>query len=117
MHILIGIGIKPQIRVAGQQLYNELEDNAEPKQQKLEKRVSTTDPDARLGRKYGKTTLGYKDHRAVDDKYGIVTATKTTPANVNDEKLLTDVIEEHQTNTGTKVKTAVADKAYGIGEN
>jgi len=109
--------LKHQIRVTGQQLYNELEDNTEPKQQKLEKRVSTTDPDARLGRKYGKTTLGYKDHRAVDDKHGIVTATKTTPANVNDEKVLIDVITEHQTNTGTKAKTAVADKAYGIGEN
>jgi hypothetical protein len=79
--------------------------------------VSTTDPDARLGRKYGKTTLGYKDHRAIDDKHGIVTATVTTPANVNDEKVLTDVITEHQTNTDTKVKTVATDKAYGIGEN
>jgi len=109
--------LKCQFRIAGQRLYNELEDNAEPEQQKLEKRVSTTDPDARLGRKYGKNTLGYKDHRAVDDKHGIVTATKTTPANVNDEKVLSEVISEHQTNTGTKVKTAVADKAYGTGEN
>jgi IS5 family transposase len=109
--------LKCQFRVVGHNLYEELEDNAEPIPQKLEKRVSTTDPDARLGKKYGKTTLGYKDHRAVDDKHGIVTATVTTPANVNDEKVLSDVIDEHQTNTGTKVKTAVADKAYGIGEN
>ena len=109
--------LKCQFRVVGHNLYEELEDNAEPKQQKLEKRVSTTDPDARLGKKYGKTTLGYKDHRAVDDKHGVVTATVTTPANVNDEKVLTEVIEEHQTNTGTKVKTTVGDKAYGIGEN
>ena len=109
--------LKCQLRKTGQQLYNELEDNAEPEQQKLQKRVSTTDPDARLGKKYGKTTLGYKDHRAVDDKHGIVTATVTTPANVNDEKVLTDVIEKHQSNTSSKVKTAVADKAYGTGEN
>lgn len=109
--------LKCQLRVVSHGLYEELEDNAEPISQKLEKRVSTTDPDARLGKKYGKTTLGYKDHRSVDDKHGIVTATMTTPANVNDEKVLGDVITEHQTNTDTKVKTVAADKAYGIGEN
>jgi len=76
--------LKCQFRKVSNDLYNELEDNAEPAKPKLEKRVSTTDPDARLGKKYGKTTLGYKDHRAVDDKHGIVTATVTTPANVND---------------------------------
>ena len=108
--------LKCQLQVVSRDLYKELEDNAEPLPQKLEKRVSATDPDARLGRKYGKTTLGYKDHRGVDDKHGIVTATVTTPANVNDEKVLADVITEHQTNTGTKVKAAVADKAYGTGE-
>jgi len=108
--------LKCQLRAVSRNLYEELEDNAEPPQ-KLQKRASTTDPDARLGKKYGKTTLGYKDHRAVDDKHGIVTATVTTPANVNDEKVLTEVITKHQTNTDTKVKTTVADKAYGIGEN
>jgi len=108
--------LKCQLRAVSRNLYEELEDNAEPPQ-KLQKRASTTDPDARLGKKYGKTTLGYKDHRAVDDKHGIVTATVTTPANVNDEKVLAEVITKHQTNTNTKVKTTVADKAYGIGEN
>jgi len=107
--------LKCQFRKISVDLYNKLEAHAEP--ERLEKRVSTTDPDARLGRKYGKTTLGYKDHRAVDDKHGIVTATVTTPANVNDEKVLTDVIEKHQSNTSSKVKTVAADKAYGIGEN
>jgi len=106
--------LKCQLRVVSRDLYRELEDNADPM---LQKRVSTTDPDARLGKKYGKTTLGYKDHRAVDDRYGIVTATVTTPANVNDQNVLAEVITEHQKNTDTKVKTAVADKAYGTGEN
>lgn len=109
--------LKCQFRVVSRNLYEELEGNAGPMPQELERRVSTTDPDARLGKKYGKTTLGYKNHRAVDDKYGIITATVTTPANVNDEKVLAEVINKHQTNTQTKVKTAVADKAYGIGEN
>ena len=109
--------LKCQFRKVSNDLYGELEGSAEPIEPKLEKRVSTTDPDARLGRKYGETTLGYKDHRAVDDKHGIVTATVTTPANVNDEKVLTEVIEEHNANTGTKLKAVAADKAYGTGEN
>jgi len=109
--------LKCQFRTVGHNLYKKLEDNAEPNEKKLERRVSPTDPDARLGRKYGKTTLGYKDHRAVDDKHGIVTATVTTPANRNDEKVLAEVIYQHRRNTAAKVKTVVADKAYGIGEN
>ena len=108
--------LRCQFRVVSHNLYEELEDNA-VSPQKLEKHVSTTDPDARLFTKHGKTTLGYKDHRSVDDKHGIVTATVTTPANVNDEKVLTEVISKHQTSTGIKVKTTVADKAYGVGEN
>jgi transposase len=107
--------LKGQIRKVGRELYEKLDEGYEP--EPLVKRQSKTDPDARLGRKYGKTTLGYKDHRAVDDKNGIVTATKITPANVNDEKVLTDVIEEHQANTDTKAKTVATDKAYGTGEN
>ena len=107
--------LKCQLRKVSNDLYNQLQDNTEP--DTLEKRVSTTDPDARLGRKYGKTTLGYKDHRSVDDNHGIVTATVTTPANINDEKVLPEVIDRHQKNTNSKVNTAVADKAYGIGEN
>lgn len=109
--------LKCQFRKVSNDLYHELEDNVEPIEPKLEKRVSTTDPDARLGKKYGKVTLGYKDHRAVDDKHGIVTATVTTPANVNDENVLIKVIQEHESNTSSEVKTVAADKAYGIGEN
>ena len=92
-------------------------DKGQDEPSELEKRVSPVDPDARLGRKYSKTTLGYKDHRVVDDKCGIVTATLTSPANVNDEKRLIEAIETHQQNTAIEVRTAVADKAYGIGEN
>ena len=109
--------LKCQFRKVSNDLYGELEGSAEPIEPKLERRISTTDPDARLGRKYGKTTLGFKDHRSVDDKHGIITATVTTPANVNDDKVLTEVIEEHNANTGTKAKTIAADKAYGTGEN
>lgn len=106
-----------QFRKVSNSFYNDLESNVESAEPKLQRRISKTDPDARLGRKYSKTTLGYKDHRAVDDNQGIVTATVTTAANVSDGKVLTDVIEEHNANTKMKVKTIAADKAYGIGEN
>ena len=80
-------------------------------------RFTPVDPDARVGRKYGTTTLGYKDHRVVDDRSGVVTATVTTAANVNDETMLGTVIEDHESNTGSTVAVAAADKAYGTGEN
>jgi transposase len=79
--------------------------------------VSPTDPDARLGRKNGQSVLGYKDHRVIDDKCGIVTASITTPANINDSLVMRDAVREHQDNTGDPVKTVVADKGYGVIEN
>ena len=123
--------LKPQLRLIGKKLYNDLDEQVLPdmpeaedtvsndsdEQDTLESRVSTTDPDARLGKKYGHTTLGYKDHRVVDDKCGIVTATITTPANVNDELVFTEALETHQANTDIPVKAVAADKAYGTMEN
>ena len=106
--------VRPQLRQLSEQLTDKLDDNP---QEKLAKRVSPADSDARIGRKYGKSTLGYKDHRGVDDKHGIITTTITTPANVNDDKVLTDVITSHQFKSGTKAKNAVADKGYGTVAN
>ncbi len=123
--------LQPELQLLTQQVCQKLED--EPTQSTVEetplddvfdddepdlnRRVSPTDPEARLAKKYSQTTLGYKDHRAVDDKYGIITSTITTAANINDDKLLTETIENHESNTGSEVKTAVADKAYGVIEN
>lgn len=114
--------LKPQLRLLGQKLYEDLETQpSEPSARQddspLEPRVSDTDPDARLGAKYGKSTLGYKDHRAVDDQCGIITATITTPANVNDEKVLQETVEAHQDNTHTDVQTVVTDRVYGTIDN
>jgi transposase len=131
--------LKPQLRIFGQKLYKELDeqveadkpgiveseisddnddqDSASGQKDVLESRVSTTDPDARLGRKCGQSTLGYKDHRVIDDKRGIVTVTITTPANIHDGHVLAEAVETHQANTDTKVKTVVADKGYGIAQN
>jgi transposase len=53
----------------------------------LASRMSDTDPDARLETKNGKTVLGFKDHRVVDDRNGIVTGTHTTDASVRDPQI------------------------------
>jgi len=108
--------LKPQLCMLGQKLYQDIE-SQDNNDKPLQQRISQTDTDARIGKKYDKSTLGCKDHRVVDDKCGIVTATVTAPANVHDGKLLAEAIQTHQSNTDTKVKTVVADKAYGNIEN
>lgn len=105
--------LQVQLNLISDEFYQELEDD----DQQLAKRFTPVDKDARLGSKYNKTTLGYKDHRTVDDKCGIITSTTTTAANVNDEKVFIEAVEKHQDNTNIKTEIAVADKAYGIGEN
>jgi IS5 family transposase len=115
------------LRLACQEFYDRLEhESPEPAAAKdpapapepaLGSAVSPTDPDARLTRKNGKTTLGYKDHRVVDDRTGIITATATTPAAVNDGSMLMGLLEEHEENTGQEAQAVAADSAYGTGEN
>jgi transposase len=81
------------------------------------KRMNPSDPDARIGCKYGKSTLGYKDHCVVDDKHGIITATNTTSANIRDDKVLKKSVIDHQFKTKSKAQTVVTDKIYGTGAN
>ena len=107
--------LQVQLRIVSGDLYNQLEENAED--QAVGKKISSVDPDARLGKKYSKTTLGYKDHRTVDDKNGIITSTTTTPANVCDNHVLPTAVEAHESNTGRKVELAAADKIYGTLDN
>jgi transposase len=76
-----------------------------------------TDPEARLTRKYGQSVLGYKDHRVVDDRYGIITATLTTAASVAESSMLAAALETHETNTGLTVLQPTADKGYGTADN
>ena len=118
--------LQPQLRLIGEKLYEELDLHAPPKSTKLtdnnplgrvEKRISPADPDARVGKKYNRKTLGYKDHRVIDDKCGIITATITTPANVNDNRVFKQAVDMHESNTSARVKTVTADKIYGTIEN
>jgi transposase len=115
---------RPHLRKISEELTGKL-DEGEQKQSEsggndddqLGKRINPSDPDARIGTKYGKSTLGYKDHRVVDDKYGIITSTITTPANTRDDKILKQAVHTHEANTSQKVKTVVADKIYGTIDN
>ena len=80
-------------------------------------KVTPVDPDARLMTKNGKTILGYKDHRTVDDRVGIITSTITTDASVRDPHMLEAALDGHERNTGCAVSLVAADKAYGTKEN
>lgn len=132
--------LRTVLRLASQKFYDRLEEEdsadppqapgpdesatplpttAEPKADEppLGAAISPTDPEARLTRKNGKTTLGYKDHRVVDDRFGVVTATATTPASVDDGSMLMDLLEDHARNTGREAQAVAADSAYGSAEN
>ncbi len=80
--------------------------------------LNRTDPDAAIVRK-GRINprARYKTHRAVDDAQGVITATETTPGDVEENAKLMDLVEQHGHNTGTTVETVVADKQYGTAEN
>jgi len=80
--------------------------------------VSTTDPDASIVRKgKGKPKVRYAEHRAVDSKAGVITATVTTPGAVNEAHVLTQLIDGHQENTHRKAEVVVADSKYGTVAN
>lgn len=82
------------------------------------KYISTTDPDAsvvRMGK--GRSKLRYKIHRSVDEKSEIITATDVTPGEVDESHCLPGLIDQHQSNTGAKLQTAVADSKYGTIDN
>lgn len=133
--------LQPDLRLVSEKLYSQLEQSSDPEVpdepasspptgpsgQANEARTSdaqadypragrltsSTDPDARLTRKSGKPVLGYKEHRVVDDACGIVTATVTTDASVDESHVLTDVLDQHRRNSGCVEQTVVADKGYG----
>jgi hypothetical protein len=72
-----------------------------------------SDPEARLTHKNGRSVLGYKDHRVVDDHCGIITATLTTSAAVDEASMLKKALETHQERTGFKALEPTADRGYG----
>jgi transposase len=81
--------------------------------------VSKTDPEAAVVRK-GKVDAAqarYKNHRAVDDEHGVITALCTTAGDVGEDDKLLELVQQHQQHTGSKVATVVADAQYGTNDN
>ncbi len=82
------------------------------------RRVSPVDPEAATStRKTGGTTLGYRDHRLVDDQAGIITATVATPADRDDGALLPELLARSQSYTHQRPREAVGDSMYGTQAN
>jgi len=79
--------------------------------------ISPVDPDARLKTIGSKTVLGYKDHRVVDDRSGVITASITTDAATAESHMLTELLDQHERHVGRRVSTVVADKGYGTAAN
>jgi len=81
--------------------------------------LNTTDPDGAIVRKNrtDPPRTRYKTHRAVDDAHGVITATETTPGDVEENAKLMGLVDQHERNTGTTVETVVADTQYGTVEN
>jgi transposase len=79
--------------------------------------VSPVDPDAATStRKKGGTMLGYRDHRLVDDQYGVVVSTIATSADVDDGSMLCVLLDEASQRSVDPCEV-VGDSMYGTVEN
>jgi transposase len=81
--------------------------------------LSKTDPDTavvRKGRGDGARPR-YKNHRVVDDRFGVITALETTAGDIAENTKLIALVQQHETNTGLGVDTVVADNQYGTNDN
>lgn len=80
--------------------------------------MSTTDPDAPCVRQNkhgasGDSRPRYKQHRAIDDRCGVITAVTTTPGDEPEPTQAEALVEQHEQNTGLKTGTVVGDQQYG----
>ena len=100
-------------------MYKELEKKLDEKIEKKEgKYISKTDPDADITR-YGnsKAKVRYKEHRGIDEKFGVITGSIVTSGNIGDGQMFSDIVDMHEENTGVRVDTAVGDSKYGTEGN
>ena len=114
------------LKVQLQESYKKLEERLEEKSESTDssrryvkansRYISTTDPDAAIVNR-GKPKLSYQVHRAVDERSEVITATETTPGDVNEAHEMIPLLESHHLNTGIKADTVVADSKYGTIEN
>jgi len=95
------------------------EDSKETRSVRLNRgMVSTTDPDAPVVRHgKGDSRPRYKNHRAVDDAAGVITAVETTAGDAEENRRLMGLVAQHESNTQRKVQTVVGDVQYGTADN
>jgi transposase len=79
--------------------------------------VSPIDPDARSGKKTGKSWIGYKGHVIIEEDSEIITAVSTTPANHADCSQLPPLLKQQEEAHDLVPAEISADKAYDSGAN
>lgn len=104
---------KLEARLSDQEKGNESSSYYEKKNSRY---ISSTDPDATIVNR-GKSKLSYQIHRAVDGRTEVITATDATTGAFNEAHLLLPLLAKHETTTGIKVDTVVADSKYGTIDN
>lgn len=114
------------LKVQLEESYKQLEARLEEKSESMDgsrryvkenrRYISRTDPDASIVNR-GKAKLSYQVHRVVDGRSEVITATETTPGDVNEAHEMIPLLESHHLNTGIKAETVVADSKYGTIEN
>ena len=108
---IVEVVVRREVNKLDEQEEEQDSGNAGPVNGKLR---STTDPDCTVVRhQHGKPTPSYKNHRALDDKAGVITAVKTTTGAVDEASELFELIERHERVTASKTRVAVADSRYG----
>lgn len=79
--------------------------------------ISPVDPDARGGKKTGKSWAGYKGHMLVEEDSEIITAIETTPANKADGSQLRPLLRQQELAHSLVPEELSGDKAYDSGAN
>ena len=97
---------------------NQSEDESEVerkgKQSGKYKKVSTTDPDATMATNARNRRLepSYKQHTAVDDKFGVILDVAVTTGQTNEGEMIEPQVDEVEAITGIDIKTVTADAGY-----
>ena len=79
--------------------------------------VSTTDPDAILATKGGRTAaMAYYDNYLIDTASRVIVEVEATPARFSQETIAARRMVERVEKLGIRVEELAADKAYGSGE-
>lgn len=80
--------------------------------------ISPVDPDAAVHTRRGTgTVLGYRDHRVIDDRRGVIVATRVTPADGDDGAQLPTLLDRVHDRLGRAPSGVVGDSMYGTRAN